>query len=200
MHAPPLVCWCLVALGGITGAFCLLRLRAGRRTDRRQAAGEALMGLGTAAMSLPVDAVPSPPWAMPVFAAVFAAAAVHGLLSPRSGGVHLHHPLSCLAMVYMALAMSGGGASGHTGAGSAHLGGGGVPLLTGLLLAYYTVHVLRTGLQLAPAGAAPAARGSTAEGVAGEAAGRCAAGPLPELAAVRRLSMGIGMFTMLLAL
>jgi hypothetical protein len=198
VHAPPLVGWSLVALGGVTGGYCLLRLRGRPGPDRRQAAGEALMGFGTAAMSLPLDAVSGHPWAMPALAAVFATAAVHGLLRARAGGVHLHHPLGCLAMVYMALSMTGAGAPGHTGAGPAHPGGGGIPLLTGLLLAYYAVHVLRTGRRLAPAGTATAVRGST-EVVAGAAAGRCA-GALPEVATVCRLSMGIGMFTMLLAL
>lgn len=200
MHAPPLVGWFLVVLGGLTGGYCLLRLRGTRRADRRQAAGEALMGLGMAAMALPVEAVSEHPWAMPVFAAMFFAAAVHGLFHARAGVVHLHHPLGCAAMVYMALAMTGPGAAGHPGAGSTHPGGGGIPLLTGLLLAYYAVHVVRTGVRLAPAGARSSAQGSgSPEAVSREAAGRCE-GPLPELAAVCRLSMAIGMFTMLLAL
>ncbi|MCM2579811.1 DUF5134 domain-containing protein [Streptomyces meridianus] len=194
VHAPPLVGWYLVALGGLTGGCCLLRLCAGLRTGRRQPAGEALMGLGMAAMSLPVGAVREHPLAQPVFAVVFAVAAGHGLVHARTGGVRLHHLLGCLSMVYMTLAMPGPGAV-HAGTGPAHPGGGGVPLLTGLLLAYYAVLVLRYGLLLAPAGAAPAVRAPAEAG----AAGRCA-GPLPELARAGRLSMAIGMFTMLLAL
>lgn len=194
MHAPPQIGWSLVVLGSAAGGYCLLRLRRARGPERGRAASEAVMGVGMAAMALPVDAVSGRPWSGPLFAAVFAVAAVHGLLLLRGRIAHLHHPLGCLAMVYMALAMPPGAAH-HQPAS-----GGGLPLLTGLLLAYYTVHVLRGGLRLVPAGPA-VSRAPLPEpggGCPGGDGGR--PGPLPELAAVCRLTMGIGMLTMLLAL
>ncbi|MGK5632094.1 DUF5134 domain-containing protein, partial [Streptomyces sp. URMC 123] len=168
MHGPPIVGWLLVALGAATGAYCLLRMRAGCPGPRGDAGGEALMGLGMAAMAVPVAAVAGHPWTPPLFAAVFGAAALRELAvvrelvakGPRARPrVHrLHHAVGAVAMVYMALAM-GEGAAAH----AAHDGdraAGGVPLLTGALLAYYAVCVLWSGVRLAPTaeagGGAPA--------------------------------------------
>lgn len=194
MHGPPQVGWSLVVLGSAAGGYCLLRLRRARGLERGRAASEAVMGLGMAAMALPVDAVSGRPWSGPLFAVVFAAAAVHGLVLMRGRLGRLHHPLGCLAMVYMALAMPPGAAAHHSSAS------GGLPLLTGLLLAYYTVHVLRGGLRLAPAGPAVSTTPLLEPGEARPADDGFGPGAPPELPAVCRLALGIGMLIMLLAL
>lgn len=82
-------------------------------------------------------------------------------------------------MVYMAVAMaaSPGGHGGH--------GDPGIPLVTGTLLLYFTGYVLLSGVRLVP--------------VAG-GGGAIGWGDRPELARACRLSMGIAMVAMLLAL
>ncbi|MGP4001106.1 DUF5134 domain-containing protein [Streptomyces sp. 8N706] len=192
MHGPPLVGWLVVGLCGASGVYCLLLLRsAGPPGARRDAGGEALMGLGMAAMAVPV--LDPQPWAVRVFAAVFAVLAVRGLVHARTGGHHLHHAVGSLAMVYTALSMPGGGAWGPEG----HAGhvatqpSGGFPMLTGLLLVYFAVYVLRTGTRIVPLGGADPA-GSPTPVVAGWV-------DRPELATACRMSMAMAMFTMLLA-
>jgi hypothetical protein len=176
--------WLLVALCGATGAYCLVRMRGCCGEPRTAAGGEALMGFGMAAMALPA-AVPAPRWGWVVYAAVFGAAALRALWPARRGTRHLHHLIGSLSMIYMAVAMApgGGGAAGHAASG--------VPLLTGVLLAYYTVYVLRFGVRLIPA-PAPVGGAATAA-VAGD-------GARPEPALACRLSMGIAMLAMLLTL
>ncbi|WP_309054733.1 DUF5134 domain-containing protein [Streptomyces sp.] len=185
MHGPALSGWLLVALCALSGAYCLLRIRACAGEERRAAGGEAVMGFGMAAMAVPAAVLTPPSWSWAVYAAVFGAATLRGLAGVRRGGHHLHHVIGSLAMVYMAVAMAAPGAhGGHTG----HAAAGGVPLLTGALLLYYAVYVLLAGRRLVPAGA----------GAGGDAV---AAWTLrPELTLVCRLAMGLAMFAMLVTL
>lgn len=148
--------WLLMALSAATGAYCLLRMRSTSRQARTAAGGEAVMGFGMAAMALPAAVVALPGWGWTVFAAVFAAGGLRALWQLRTGAHHLHHLVGSLAMVYMALTMGAGmppgGAQGGPMAHMAHSShmGSGVPLLTGALLVYYAVYVLRTGAALVP--------------------------------------------------
>ncbi len=122
MHGPALSGWLLVALCAVTGGYCLLRMRACAGEERRAAGGEAVMGFGMAFMALPAAVLTPPGWSWAVYAAVFGAAALHGLLAVRHGGHHLHHLVGSLAMVYMAVAMATPGApgahAGHTATGA----------------------------------------------------------------------------------
>ncbi|TGZ01652.1 DUF5134 domain-containing protein, partial [Streptomyces rhizosphaericola] len=94
---------------------------------------------------------------------------------------------------------------GHAGHGAAGGGGtGGLPLLTGALLVYFALYVLRSAGHLIPAGTAVAGfAGGSAEGVVrgggGGGPGGTAAGG-SELTAACRLTMGLAMFAMLLTL
>ncbi|MFF9768948.1 DUF5134 domain-containing protein [Streptomyces sp. NPDC053086] len=184
MHGPVSTAWLLVTLCAATGTYCLLRMRSGVGEQRRAAGAEALMGFGMAAMAVPAAVFTPPSWAWPVYAAVFAAAALRTLWAGRGGPRHLHHLVGSAAMVYMAVAMAVSPQTAH----HAH-GGTGVPLLTGALLLYFVGYVLLSGARLvpavAPAGATPPPSGW---------------GDRPELARACRLSMGIGMVAMLLAM
>jgi len=158
-------------------------------------------------MAVPPTVLDPRPWGPPAFAAVFAVAAVRALLPVPHGaglpGHRLHHTVGALAMVYMALAMMVGTTGGHhhTGEMAAGRMAGGVPHLTGALLAYFAVYVVRSGLRLVPM-TDGAVDGTVEEPVDGAGAGPPGAGPSrgPELRHACRLSMGIGMFAMLLAL
>jgi hypothetical protein len=87
-------------------------------------------------------------------------------------------------MAYMAVFMVPVGVSaGHAGHGP----GSGVPLLTGLLLAYFTAYALTGGVRLV---SVPTAAGTPGTPVL----------QAPELVAACRVSMAIGMLAMLLAL
>ncbi|KUL38178.1 hypothetical protein ADL22_18895 [Streptomyces sp. NRRL F-4489] len=201
MHTPPLVGWLLVALCAATGGYCLSRTRTGPAAQRVTARGEALMALGMAVMALPASVVVLPGWSAWAFTAVFGAAALWALLRR-----HLHHAVGALAMVYMALAMGDmegmGGTEGMEGMGAVsgmsgmpgmvHSAPAGVPVLTGLLLAYYTVYVLAAGVRLAPVGDGVAA-GSAAAG------GAWSAGT-PVVLRACQVAMGLGMLAMLTAL
>lgn len=179
VHGPASHGWPLVALCAATGAYCLLRMRSHVEEQRRSAGGEALMGFGMAAMAVPAAVFTPPSWAWPVYAAVFGAAALHALWSAREGAHHLHHLVGASAMVYMAVAMAAapGGHGGH--------GDPGIPLVTGALLLYFTGYVLLSGVRLVPAA---------------DGGGGIGWGDRPELARACRLSMGIAMVAMLLAL
>ncbi|GAB3180845.1 DUF5134 domain-containing protein [Streptomyces incanus] len=189
MHGPASSGWLLVALCAATGIYCLLRMRSSVEEQRRTAGGEALMGFGMAAMAVPAAVFTPPSWAWPVYAVVFGAAGLHALWAARSGARHLHHPLGAGAMVYMAVAMA---VSPGPGQGHPH-GSSGIPLLTGVLLLYFTGYVLVTGVRLVPV---TAVAGNPAPG-AGGASGW---GDRPELARACRLSMGIAMVVMLLTM
>ncbi|MFF9689554.1 DUF5134 domain-containing protein [Streptomyces sp. NPDC014623] len=198
MHGPALPGWLLMVLCGATGAYCLLRTRNGTRRERGSARAEALMGFGMAAMAVP--AAPLPEWTWVVHTVVFGAASLHAAVYARGGGHHLHHLVGSLAMVYMAVAMApgaahapGGGHASH-GAGAAGTAGG-IPVLTGALLVYYALYVLRSAGRLIPA---PAPVGVPAGGPGGMTGP--AWGARPELALACRLAMGTAMFAMLLTL
>ncbi|MFD4375985.1 DUF5134 domain-containing protein [Streptomyces sp. NPDC058486] len=205
MHGPALSGWLLVVLCAASGAYCLLRTRACAGEERRAARAEAVMGFGMAAMALPAAVVGTPSWSWAVYAALFGAIAAADLFAARRGGHRLHHAVGSLAMVYMALAMAPSAATGARGVHTAHGTGagagtdaatamaGGIPLLTGALLLYYTVYVLRSGARLVPG--APHARVAGAAGAGGPAwATR------PELTLVCRLSTGLAMLAMLCTL
>ncbi|MEW1697172.1 DUF5134 domain-containing protein [Streptomyces sp. NPDC093249] len=201
MHGAALSGWLMVALCTATGVYCLLRTRVCVGAARRAAGGEAVMGFGMASMALPAAVLTRPEWGWAVYAAVFGAAALHGLsglLGGRHGGHHAHHLVGSLAMVYMALAMASAGPGAHTGHPAATAGG--VPLLTGTLLLYYGVYVLHTGTRLVPV-AAPADAGV---GTGGTGAATMGAGggwvTRPELALACRLSMALVTVAMLLTL
>ncbi|MFS8199798.1 DUF5134 domain-containing protein [Streptomyces sp. CWNU-52B] len=193
-HGPGSPGWLLVALCAATGAYCLLRMRSGDEEQRRAAGGEALMGFGMAAMSVPAAVLAPPRWAWGGYVAVFGLAALRSLWAARSGSHHLHHLVGAFAMVYMAAVMASG----------AHAG---VPVLTGVLLAYFTAYVLWTGTRLVPvtvpvtvAGSGGSAEGSAGGGGTGGGVQPAGWGDRLELARACRLSMGIGMLAMLLAL
>ncbi|MFD3587835.1 DUF5134 domain-containing protein [Streptomyces sp. NPDC058683] len=181
MHGPASPGWLLVALCAATGTYCLLRMRSSVEEQRRAAGGEALMGFGMAAMAVPATVFTPPVWTWPLYVTVFGAAALHALWSTRGSMHHLHHLVGATAMVYMAVAMA-------ASPGGHHHGGAGVPAVTGLLLLYFTGYVLLSGARLVPVAVAAAGTGTARWG------------DRPELARACRLSMGIGMVAMLLAL
>jgi hypothetical protein len=180
VHGPASPGWLLVALCAATGAYCLLRMRSTVEEQRRAAGGEALMGFGMAAMAVPAAVFSPPSWAWPAYAAVFGAAALRALWAARTSAHHLHHVVGAAAMVYMALVMA---ATPQHHAG--HGGPSGVPLVTGVLLLYFTGYVLLSGVRLAPAAAG---------------GGSVGWGDRPEVARACRLSMGIAMVAMLITL
>ncbi|MFJ6215995.1 DUF5134 domain-containing protein [Streptomyces sp. NPDC092296] len=219
MHGAPLLGWLLAALTGAAGLYCLALLcapapRSGCAGGAESAAGaprgaaaresdaaEALMGLGMAVMAVPLaeaGGVPVAAWAV-VFGgtgAWFALAALRGG-DARRRAHRLHHAVGAGAMVYMALAMAGGG--GHPAGpgmagelGMADMAGTAEgPLLTGLLLVYFGGHALWTGSRLLrPPG------GPVALAVGG--GGGWAPLRVPGLPQACRLVMGLGMFAMLL--
>ncbi|GHA00737.1 DUF5134 domain-containing protein [Streptomyces echinoruber] len=181
MHGPASPGWLLVALCAATGAYCLLRMRSGVEEQRRSAGGEALMGFGMAVMAVPAGVFAPPAWVWSGYAAVFGAAGLRALWSARRGAHHLHHLAGAAAMAYMAVAMAVSPGH-HHGPGTS-----GVPLLTGVLLLYFSGYVLLSGARLVPVAA-----------VAGGGGVRW--GDRPELARACRLSMGIATVAMLLAL
>ncbi|MFB8076422.1 MULTISPECIES: DUF5134 domain-containing protein [unclassified Streptomyces] len=193
MHGPALSGWLMVVLCAVTGAYCLLRMRASAGEERRAAGGEAVMGFGMATMALPSAALTPPEWSWAVYAAVFGGAALHGLAAVRHGGHHLHHFVGSLAMVYMAVSMAAPGAGAH--AGHTAVAAGGVPVLTGGLLLYYMVYVLHAGTGLVPV-AMPATAGGPGPG----RGPRPAWAARPELALACRLSMALAMLAMLVTL
>jgi hypothetical protein len=182
MHGPPVVGWLLALLCAAAGGSCLAR--GGRGVEGADHARiEAVMGLGMAAMAWPggTDVPPAE-----VFVALFGALAAWSAWSVRPAGrrepaAHgryghgLHHTLEALAMAYMGLVMLGadGGSRGHHGTV------GGVPAVTGGLLAYFAAFALCTGARLLPAAAAAGAPGT------------------PD---VCRLTLALGSFTMLLTM
>ncbi|MFB9556419.1 DUF5134 domain-containing protein [Streptomyces roseoviridis] len=208
MHGPALSGWLLVVLCAASGAYCLWRTRGSAGEDRVAAVSEAVMGFGMAAMALPAAVLSPPEWAWALYAAVFGAAALHGLAGAfRRGRHHLHHLVGSLAMVYMAVAMAAAPGGGHGAHGAGHGGpaaGSGIPLLTGALIVYYGVYVLRSGARLVPVAAPAADAPGAAGGVSGRggvlAAGGVAAPGGAELTLVCRLSMALAMLAMLLTL
>ncbi|MFI6448687.1 DUF5134 domain-containing protein [Kitasatospora sp. NPDC050543] len=187
MHGSAVVSWLLAALTGASGCYCLARLRgsgcasspgdARRLPSHESDAAEALMGLGMAAMAATGSTVPPAVWAwlFGLPAAGFLVAAL-APATPARRAHRLHHAIGALAMTYMPLSMATAPAHAH------HAGAAGLPLLTGALLLYFGGYTLWAGSRLlsTPGGTLPA-------GTAG----------LPQAC---RLTMGIGMFAMLLTL
>ncbi|MCQ4083337.1 DUF5134 domain-containing protein [Streptomyces sp. RB6PN25] len=201
MHGPPLVGWLLVVTGSATGLSCLLRMRAGCAAapgERRTARDEGVMGLGMGLMAVPAPVLDQHPWGPPLFVVAFGAMALRFAVLARDERHRFHHAVEAAAMAYTALAMGTGGGSGMAGmAGAPGMGSQagaptGIPVLTGVLLCYFAVYALATGIRMLPAaGRAPVT-------VTGPRAGSLL--EAPELAAACRLSLGIGMFTMLLTM
>ncbi|MFK0253789.1 DUF5134 domain-containing protein [Streptomyces sp. NPDC090445] len=188
--------WLLVVLCAVSGAYCLGRARRAGRRARGAAAGEALMGLGTAVMAAPPGIGP---WGPQVLLAVFCGAALHALWLLRDGLHHAHHLVGSLAMAYMALTMaSDHGAGTEAGAGVGVGAWAGRPLVTAALLVYFAGYVLLGGARLVAAPQAGGA-GGAAGGAAAAGADALAAGSA-ELARACRLAMGIGMLAMLLGM
>ncbi|MFD4400645.1 DUF5134 domain-containing protein [Kitasatospora sp. NPDC058397] len=188
MHGPSLISWLLALLTATAGAYCLTRLRhspcaagtirhsgARRLLARESDAAEALMGLGMAAMAVTGGAVPATVWAW-VFGLPAAAFLLAAVRAPARRTHRLHHAIGALAMTYMALAMTATPGHHH------HAADAGTPLLTGSLLLYFGAYSLWAGTRLLHTPS-----GTLALGTAG----------LPRAC---RLTMGIGMFAMLLTM
>lgn len=217
MHGPAVIGWLLTGLCALTGVACLLRAGAAGAVRRRAACSEALTGFGMAAMALPVLAPGHVP--MTVFVVFFTVAAgweIALLLERRHrlrhAAHHLHHAVGALAMACMALvALTGAGTgtgSGHHSA-TAHTGGttaavAGLPLLTGLLPAYFVLCALHAGVRLMPAGPGAGRAGAAPAGTAHASADTAVRTPAdtvwnaPGFASACRLAMGTGMSAMLL--
>lgn len=164
--------WLLVVLCAVSGAYCLRQVR----RSGGAAAGETVMAFGMALMAVPLGDRDG--WQALVLGAVFSGAALHAVWLLRGGVHHAHHLVGSLAMAYMALT---------TAAGYGH--GGGLPLVTGLLLLYYAGYVLLGGARLVAAGGGGAQR--TYPVAPAESA---------ELTRACRLAMGMGMLAMLLTM
>lgn len=161
--------WLLVALCAVSGAYCLRQVR----RSGGAAAGEAVMAFGMALMAVPLGNRAG--WQALLLGAVFCGAALHAVWLLHGGVHHAHHLVGSLAMAYMAMAAAAG--YGH---------GGGLPLVTGLLLLYYAGYVLLGGARLVAAG--------------GGAHGTYPGAAPAELTRACRLAMGIGMLAMLLTM
>ncbi|MEY9836227.1 DUF5134 domain-containing protein [Streptacidiphilus sp. EB103A] len=213
MHGPAAVGWLLTGLMGATGLYCLVRLvrRTASRAERELDASEALKGLGMAAMAVPLGLGRQVPLA--VWVVLFGVAAVWSLgagLLPGGGasggresgghrGHHLYHGVGHLAMVYMAVATAAGAGTSAAMPGMAGMSAGvGSPLVTGALLVFFGGYAVLAGARLiaapapaaAPAGLGAPQRGSVASRLLGA----------PELPQACRMVLGMGMFTMLLAM
>ncbi|PWI41720.1 DUF5134 domain-containing protein [Streptomyces sp. ICBB 8177] len=216
MGGPPLVGWLVVLLGAATGISCLLRSRrayASASGERQVARAEGVKGLGMALMALPAPALDQRPWGPPLFTAVFGAMTLWSLsllIREHHPAHHVHLAVGSAAMVYMAVAMgltpSGAGSAGTSGmAGMTGMDGGslGVPVLTGVLLVYFGLYAVWAALRMLPAvGAAPAGSGAVGGSGSAVVTGGVPGAVLraPELAAACRVSLGIGMFAMLLTM
>jgi hypothetical protein len=201
MNGPPFLGWLLMVLGFAAGVSCLLRAGAGGTAtpdERRTARDEGLMGFGMGLMAVPASVLGQRPWESVVLALFFCAMGVRFLVLARDGLHRFHHAVEAAAMAYMAVAMGAGGGSRMGGmAGMAAMGGdaGGspsIPVLTGVLLAYFALYALAAGIRLLPAtGPEPATAAGPRTGSILQA---------PEIATACRLSLGIGMFIMLLTM
>ncbi len=195
MHAPPLVGWLLVVIGSATGVSCLLRTRAGCAAapgERRTARDEGIMGLGMALMAVPGTFLHERAWGPPLFAAVFGAIAIRSALLARSESHRAHHALEAAAMVYMALLMAmpphaSNDMAGMAGMAPSMTGMAGVPAVTALLLCYFAAYAIWTAVRLLPT--TPAATPGTPT---------TALLVTPGAATACRVSLSIGMLTMLL--
>jgi hypothetical protein len=213
MHGPAAVGWLLTGLMGATGLYCLVRLvrRTASRAERELDASEALKGLGMAAMAVPLGLgrqVPLAVWVVPFGIAAawsLGVGLLPGAAAPKGHrGHHLYHGVGHLAMVYMAVAMGAGIGAGTSAAMPGMSGmadpatGAGSPLVTGALLVFFGGYAVLAGAQLiaapAPVLAPPGARAPGGGSVATRLLGA------PELPQACRMVLGMGMFTMLLAM
>ncbi|MFF4007728.1 DUF5134 domain-containing protein [Streptomyces sp. NPDC001717] len=178
--------WLLVLLCAVSGAYCLGRVRRAGGA----AAGEAVMGFGMALMAVPLGHGDG--WRATALALVFCATALHAVWLLRQGAHHAHHLVGALTMVYMAVTAGYGAGSGH---------GGGLPLLTGVLLLYYAGYVVLGGARLITAGTTSGTTVHHPAG-AGTSGSTGPTGPTgsAELTRACRLAMGMGMLAMLLAM
>ncbi|MCX5076803.1 DUF5134 domain-containing protein [Streptomyces sp. NBC_00513] len=179
--------WLLVLLCAVSGTYCLLRASRAGGEGRGPAAGEAVMGLGMAVMAVPPG---TGAWGARILLGAFCGAALHALWLLRDGAHHTHHLVGSLAMAYMAyqgLAMTAG--HGH---GPAVGAARGMPLVTGVLLVYFTGYVLLAGARLMAGGG-----GRPVVSAAGGQSLASAVGGTGELTRACRLAMGIGMLAML---
>lgn len=172
MHGPVVVSWLLAALAAASAGYCLYRLRTGWRScgraSRESDAAEALMGIGMAGMVLRPGVV----WGW--LFALLAAALLAAVLAGHAHRTHrLHHGVGALAMAYMGLMPPG------------HHGAAGLPLVTGVLLAYFGGYALWAGSRLlsTPAGTVVVAGAGAAD-----------------VSRACRVAMGVGMFAMLLSM
>ncbi|MEU6172155.1 DUF5134 domain-containing protein [Streptantibioticus parmotrematis] len=217
MGGPPLVGWLVVLLGAATGISCLLRSRracALTSGERRVARAEGIKGLGMALMAVPASALDQRPWGPPLFTVVFGGMTLWSLsllIREHHPAHHVHLAVGSAAMVYMAVAMglapSGAGMTSMGDMGGMAGGSIGVPFLTGLLLVYFGLYAVWAALRMLPAvGAEPVGSSAVGAGAsAGVGAGVASGVPgavlrAPELAAACRVSLGIGMFAMLLTM
>jgi hypothetical protein len=211
MGGPPLVGWLLVLVGAATGVSCLLRTRPGvglAPPERRVARAEGVKGVGMALMSVPAPVLDQRPWGVWLFTVVFGAMALWSVTLLWRGGHRAHHvhlSVGAAAMVYMAVAMaaapamgSAAGMAGMAGMRATATGPAGIPLVTGLLLGYFAVYTLWAGIRMLPAAGAVA--GAVVPGGTGRGGGATALLGAPEVAAACRVSLGIGMFAMLLTM
>ncbi|MBO1416464.1 DUF5134 domain-containing protein, partial [Streptomyces sp. FH025] len=146
-----------------------------RLLARESDAAEALMGLGMAAMAVTGASVPPALWAV-LFGVPATGFLLAALYAPTGRAHRLHHALGALAMTYMALAMTASPGGHH------HTTTLGAPLLTGILLLYFGGYSLWAGSRLLRT-----PTGTLVLGTAG----------LPRAC---RLTMGLGMFAMLLTM
>lgn len=104
----------------------------------------------------------------------------------------MHLVVGAAAMVYMAVAMATAPAGSMAGMAGMRGAPPGVPAVTACLLAYFAGYALWAGARMLP--------GATAIRTAAVAGGGTGTGVLaaPELAAACRVSLGIGMFAMLM--
>jgi hypothetical protein len=151
------------------------------------------MGLGMAAMAVPVPGGTRAALGLllvVLFVVLFAAVAAWCAALPRAGAAHrAHHVVEALAMVYMGLAIAAApaGHGGHGGEGGPAPGG--VAPVTWLLLAYFTLHALRTGPRPVPV-PVPVGSGGAAPSPS----------PSPEVTRACQLTLSVGMLAMLLTL
>lgn len=159
MLTQSVIVWSAAGLMGGTGLYCLARLRrtphAAVCGDPLSFASEALMGLGAALMTLQgAWGTHTPPvlWAAVYGAATLSSLSVMAFVpgrlhaGPRSR--RLHDAIGHLSMVYMGLAMSGSAAHSMADPQLTTTHPGGIPLITGVLLAYFGGHAIWTGHQI----------------------------------------------------
>lgn len=185
MDATGLVGWLLVALGCGTGVLCLLRSRAAGTQPyaRRTARAEGAMGLGMAMMAIPGRALGDGDWSAALPALLFGVLALRTAVFAHGESHRIHHTLKAATMLYMTVAMTGGGTGSGSSMDMGHSGMG-VPLVNAALLAYFTVYLLRAG---------------TVSLTGGQSDGNAVdVWQTPELSNACRMALALGMLVMVL--